>query len=96
MPTGTVADHKDCLGRWLRRERTCALCRQDVTQASEAGAIGAGSSADVAVPGTSGLEEATPDTATAAHSGVARVEPMIVVFLASDLGLLGAMIVTVL
>jgi len=36
------AFHKDCLRRWLRRERTCAFCRQDVAQASEAGAEGVG------------------------------------------------------
>lgn len=31
--------HEDCLGRWLRRQRTCALCRRDVAQgAPETGA----------------------------------------------------------
>jgi hypothetical protein len=70
------AFHKDCLGRWLGRERTCALCRQDVTQASGAGAEGVSCGADVAVPGTRGLEEATPGTATAERSGVARVQPV--------------------
>jgi hypothetical protein len=71
------AFHKDCLGRWLRKERTCALCRQDVTQASEAGAEGAGFGADVAVPGAGGPGEATPGTATAAHSGVVRAQPVV-------------------
>jgi len=30
--------HKECLGRWLCAQRTCALCRRDVAQALEAGA----------------------------------------------------------
>lgn len=48
------AFHKDCLGRWLRRERTCALCRQDVTHALEAEAEGTDSGTDVVAAGTSG------------------------------------------
>jgi len=71
------AFHKDCLRRWLRKERTCALCRRDVTQASEAGAEDVGFGADVAVPGAGGPEEATPGTAPAAHSGVARAQPVV-------------------
>jgi len=30
------AFHKECLGHWLRKERTCALCRRDVTQQAAA------------------------------------------------------------
>jgi hypothetical protein len=70
------AFHRECLGHWLRSHRTCALCRQDVTRASESGAEGAGSGAGVAVLGASRLGEATPGTATAAPSGVARVQPI--------------------
>jgi hypothetical protein len=64
------AFHEDCLGNWLCRERTCALCREDVTQ-------GVGFDPDIAVPEASGPEEATPDTAAAAHSSVAHAQPVV-------------------
>jgi hypothetical protein len=72
------AYHRECLGRWLLKERTCALCRRDVTQAPEAGAGGAVLGADAAALGVGGPEEATPGTASAAHRGVARVQPLMV------------------
>jgi hypothetical protein len=67
------AFHRECLGHWLRSHRTCALCRQDVTQVSEALAEEVGSSAEVAVPRARGCEEAAPGAAAAAHSGAVRV-----------------------
>jgi hypothetical protein len=59
VPTCGHAFHTECLGRWLRNHRTCALCRKDVTQ--------------VAVPGACGPEQAAPGDSAAAHSGAIRV-----------------------
>ncbi|CAK0862510.1 unnamed protein product [Prorocentrum cordatum] len=75
VPLCGHAFHKDCLARWLRKERTCALCRQDVTQAPEAGAEGAGLGATAAGRGVGVPEEtAALGAATPAHPGAAGVQ----------------------
>jgi hypothetical protein len=73
VPICGHAFHRQCLGRWLRSHSTCAVCRQDVAQASEALAEDVGYSAQVAVPGARGLGEAAPGAAAAAHSGAIPV-----------------------
>lgn len=73
VPICGHAFHRECLGRWLRSHRTCALCRRDVTQGSEAGAEEVGSGAEVAALGARGLEEAAPGADAAAHSSAIRV-----------------------
>jgi len=35
VPPCGHAFHKECLGRWLQTDRTCALCRRDVTMPSD-------------------------------------------------------------
>jgi hypothetical protein len=78
VPSCGHAFHKECLGRWLRRQRTCAICRQDVTLAPTAGAEDTSPDLETAVPAVAEAGESAPETATAAPPVAALDGPTLI------------------